>query len=85
MTGRGSHDRRRTERAKQEEREIPTRPQPSVLNRTEHGPRGQGGFHAVLRAVSVRVNTQKVNVCLLMMPDVISARFTSNYMNKQSR
>ena len=63
----------------------PPHPPPAVLNRTEHGPRGQGGFHAVLRAVAVRVNTQKVNVCLLMMPDVISARFTSNYMNKQSR
>lgn len=56
-------------------------PTPPVLNRT--WPRGQGGFDAPLRAVSVRVNTPRVNVCLLMMLDAIRNRLTSNYMNKQ--
>lgn len=63
----------------------PRRPPPHpVLDRT--WPRGQGGFDAALRAVSVGggVNTPRVNVCLLMMLDVISVRFTSNYVSKQS-
>lgn len=57
-------------------------PTPLLLNGTWL--RGQGGFAAALRALSVRVNTQRVNVCLLMMLDMISYLFTSNYMNKQS-
>lgn len=67
---------------KEQDKKREQSPPPPALNRT--WPRGQGGFHAALRAVSVRVNTQRVNVCLLMMLDVISARFTSNYMNKHS-
>lgn len=93
MTGRRSHDRRRTERAKQEERAIPRLPFPSnpaalhpTLYWTEHG-------LEVKEALMQRyepflsgggVNTPRVNVCLLMMLDVISVRFTSNYVSKQS-
>lgn len=58
-------------------------PPPPPLHRNGTWLRGRGGFATPLRAVSVRVNTRRVNACLLMMLDVISGGFTSNYMNKQ--
>lgn len=64
-------------------RESNPTPPPPPLHRNRTWLRGRGGFAAPLRAVSVRVNTQRVNACLLMMLDVITSGFTSNYMNKQ--
>lgn len=73
----------RKSKTRRESNPQPPTPPPTPLLLNGTWLRGQGGFAAALRALSVRVNTQRVNMCLLMMLDVISYLFTSNYMNKQ--
>lgn len=84
-TGRGSHDRRRTGRGRGERKtrreSNPAHPPPWPSRRAERGLEVEEAFTA--GAAALRVNTRRVNACLLMMLGAIGDGFTSNYTNKQ--